>query len=114
VYIDFNRYRFKEGPRHMSNKEVVLPSGSKRTDAEGYDEVSVPPPERHTNESTPLIRVDEMPDWVKPAFADVASLNPVQSAVYDTAMTTDQGMLICAPTGAGKTNIALLTILQAF
>jgi pre-mRNA-splicing helicase BRR2 len=32
--------------------------------------------------------------------------------VYKTAFESDENMLVCAPTGAGKTNIALLTMLQ--
>ena len=38
--------------------------------------------------------------------------NHIQSEVFDTAYNTSENMLICAPTGAGKTNIALLTYLQ--
>ena len=40
-------------------------------------------------------------------------LNTVQSIVFETAFNSSENMLICAPTGAGKTNIATLTILQA-
>lgn len=40
------------------------------------------------------------------------SLNRIQSVVFDTAYTTNENLLICAPTGAGKTNIAMLTILN--
>ena len=40
------------------------------------------------------------------------SLNRVQSQVYNTAMLSPENMLLCAPTGAGKTNVAMLTILH--
>ena len=40
------------------------------------------------------------------------SLNVIQSAVYDVAFHTNENLLVCAPTGAGKTNIAMLTILR--
>lgn len=33
--------------------------------------------------------------------------------VFDTAYYSNENLLICAPTGAGKTNIALLTVLRA-
>ena len=33
--------------------------------------------------------------------------------VCDTALNTAHNILMCAPTGAGKTNVAVLTILQA-
>ncbi|GJU87670.1 DExH-box ATP-dependent RNA helicase DExH12-like protein [Tanacetum coccineum] len=53
-----------------------------------------------------------MPSWVQPAFSGMTSLNRVQSRVYETAMYKADNLLLCAPTGAGKTNVALLTILQ--
>lgn len=40
-------------------------------------------------------------------------LNPVQSIVFEHAFNSAGNMLVCAPTGAGKTNIATLTVLQA-
>ena len=46
------------------------------------------------------------------AFRNTKSLNRIQSVVFDTAYTTNENLLICAPTGAGKTNIAMLTILH--
>ena len=39
-------------------------------------------------------------------------LNRVQSKVYDTALFKPDNILLCAPTGAGKTNVAVLTILH--
>ena len=39
-------------------------------------------------------------------------LNRIQSIVFDTAYNTNENLLISAPTGAGKTNIAMLTILR--
>lgn len=40
------------------------------------------------------------------------NLNRIQSVVFETAYNTNENLLICAPTGAGKTNIAMLAILQ--
>lgn len=39
-------------------------------------------------------------------------LNVIQSTVCDCAFRSNENMLVCAPTGAGKTNIALLTVLH--
>merc|ERR1719305_1800602 len=39
-------------------------------------------------------------------------LNRIQSKVYDTAINSPENLLICAPTGAGKTNIAMLCVLH--
>jgi len=39
-------------------------------------------------------------------------LNLIQSVVFDAAYNSNENLLICAPTGAGKTNIAMLTVLR--
>lgn len=36
----------------------------------------------------------------------------MQSKVYPKAFCTDENLLICAPTGAGKTNVALMALLR--
>ena len=46
------------------------------------------------------------------AFAGMKQLNTIQSRVYESAYTTNENLLICAPTGAGKTNVAMLTIVR--
>jgi pre-mRNA-splicing helicase BRR2 len=42
----------------------------------------------------------------------MTSLNVIQSRLYETAFKSPENVLVCAPTGAGKTNIAILSILQ--
>ena len=39
-------------------------------------------------------------------------MNRIQSIVYETAYKTNENLLISAPTGAGKTNVALLTVVK--
>lgn len=46
------------------------------------------------------------------AFQGVKCLNKIQSIVFNTAYHSNENLLICAPTGAGKTNVALLTIIN--
>lgn len=46
------------------------------------------------------------------APAGTTHLNRIQSTIFPTAFNTSENMLICAPTGAGKTNCAMLTLLQ--
>ena len=43
---------------------------------------------------------------------DMKELNSIQSSVFETAFLSNKNMLICAPTGAGKTNIALMAVLR--
>lgn len=40
------------------------------------------------------------------------SLNRIQSIVFKAAYTSNENLLVCAPTGAGKTNVAMLAILN--
>lgn len=94
---------------------VGLPAGATRTVGKGYEEVLVPPPSSAGQRSAKLINIPE-------AFADhkdllvamkgVKTLNRLQSAVYPAAFRSSENMLVCAPTGAGKTNVALMTVLR--
>ena len=45
-------------------------------------------------------------------FKGFKKLNRIQSIVFDMAYNTNENLLVAAPTGAGKTNIALLTIVH--
>ncbi|KLO19819.1 Sec63-domain-containing protein [Schizopora paradoxa] len=96
-----------------TGKKYLLPIDTIRTMHEEYEEVVIPPakpvPPRYSER---LILVDELDDMCKPSFPGYASLNRIQSIVYPTAYGTNENMLICAPTGAGKTDVAMLTILN--
>jgi len=48
----------------------------------------------------------------KTAFRGTNKLNLIQSVVFDAAYNSNENLLICAPTGAGKTNIAMLAVLR--
>ncbi|OHS96505.1 putative helicase mug81 [Tritrichomonas foetus] len=58
------------------------------------------------------IPITNLPKWARPCFPSCDSFNDIQSLVYEEAYNTNENMLVCAPTGAGKTNVALLAILQ--
>ena len=64
----------------------------------------------HNNASLSLL--NECSQIGQMAFRGMKQLNLIQSVVYQAAYTTNENLLICAPTGAGKTNIAMLTILH--
>ena len=72
------------------------------------------PPIRHAAnyKETPLIPIDDLDNLCRGTFKGYKSLNRIQSLVYPVAYKTNENMLICAPTGAGKTDVALLTILN--
>ncbi|KAL5221729.1 hypothetical protein ABZP36_026442 [Zizania latifolia] len=87
--------------------------GSFRTPHKGYEEVHVPALKAKPYETgEKIIKISDMPEWAQPAFAGMSQLNRVRSRVYDTALFKPDNILLCAPTGAGKTNVAVLTILQ--
>ncbi|KAL2643968.1 hypothetical protein R1flu_011555 [Riccia fluitans] len=111
--LDLEQLAFHQGGFLMANKRCELPSGSFRTAKKGYEEVHVPAMKaRPFAEGEELVKVADMPEWARPAFAGMNSLNRVQSKVYETALFTHENLLLCAPTGAGKTNVAMLTILH--
>lgn len=46
------------------------------------------------------------------AFEGYKQLNRIQSRIFSTAYHSNENLLVCAPTGAGKTNIAMITVLR--
>jgi pre-mRNA-splicing helicase BRR2 len=59
-----------------------------------------------------LVPIDKLPKYAQPAFEGFKTLNRIQSRLCKAALETDDNLLLCAPTGAGKTNVALLTIMR--
>jgi activating signal cointegrator complex subunit 3 len=95
---------------------VGLPAGATRTVGKGFEEVLVPSPRAAASGRPPkLVNVPEAladhPELLT-AMEGVSTLNRLQSAVYPAAFRSSENLLVCAPTGAGKTNVALLTILR--
>ncbi|WVQ83790.1 hypothetical protein IAT38_005934 [Cryptococcus sp. DSM 104549] len=113
--IDIDSLIFTEGGHLMSRKKVKLPEGSFKRQFKGYEEIHVPEPKRREVVPGELVPVSRMPEWTWPVWASVKTtqLNTIQSKVFPIAFETNEPMLICAPTGAGKTNCAALTILRA-
>ncbi|KQJ92834.1 DExH-box ATP-dependent RNA helicase DExH12 [Brachypodium distachyon] len=111
--LDLDSLSFHQGGLLMANKKCELPEGSFRTPHKGYEEVHVPALKaRPYGAGEKIVKISDMPGWAQPAFAGMQQLNRVQSRVYDTALFKPDNILLCAPTGAGKTNVAVLTILH--
>ncbi|XP_070541263.1 U5 small nuclear ribonucleoprotein 200 kDa helicase-like [Ptychodera flava] len=111
--LDLEDLSFAQGSHFMANKRCQLPDGSYRKQRKGYEEVHVPalkPKPFDANES--LISIERLPKYAQPAFEGFKSLNRIQSRLCKAALESDENLLLCAPTGAGKTNVALLTILR--
>ena len=58
------------------------------------------------------VRISELDQIAQLAFRGIKTLNRIQSVVFDAAYNTNENLLISAPTGAGKTNIAMLAVLK--
>ena len=94
-------------------RKYGLPEGSKKIEHEKYDEYSIPAAKVGTLAiGRKLVDIAEMDGLCKRTFKGYKSLNRMQSLVYKVAYETNENMLICAPTGAGKTDAAMLTILN--
>ncbi|KAJ3128871.1 DEIH-box ATPase [Nowakowskiella sp. JEL0407] len=113
VTLDLEAMAFTQGGHLMSNKKCKLPEGSFKKSKKGYEEIHVPEPKPYTpGPNDKIISIPELPNWTHLAFRGASALNPVQSKVYPAAFESDDPILVCAPTGAGKTNIAMLTMLR--
>uniref|UniRef100_A0A8C4WSM1 Helicase for meiosis 1 n=1 Tax=Eptatretus burgeri TaxID=7764 RepID=A0A8C4WSM1_EPTBU len=59
-----------------------------------------------------LRSVAEIPLPYRNVFREFPYFNPVQSRVMDDVLYTDRGLVVCAPTGSGKTVIFELAIIR--
>ncbi|CAG8625487.1 3625_t:CDS:10, partial [Funneliformis caledonium] len=91
-----------------------LPVGTIRKDFDDHEEIIIPITRRAPQiENERLIHLNEIDNLCRGSFkASYKTLNRVQSLVYPVAYKKNENLLICAPTGAGKTDIAILTILR--
>ncbi|CAG8541996.1 366_t:CDS:2, partial [Acaulospora morrowiae] len=76
------------------------------------EQVARAPKPRPFSDNEKLIPITDLPDWIRDAFKGAKSLNRIQSKLYPVAFGTDENILLCAPTGSGKTNVAMLCILN--
>lgn len=98
----------------VGGRKYGLPNGSTRTEHERYEEYMIPAAKVGTlSTGRELVHISEMDGLCRKTFKGYVSLNRMQSLVYPVAYKTNENMLICAPTGAGKTDAAILAILNA-
>ena len=98
----------------IRGRKYGLPLGSQRFEREGYEEYSIPATKVGTlGAGRKLVEISEMDGLCKRTFKGYKALNRMQSLVYPVAYKTNENLLICAPTGAGKTDAAMLAILNA-
>ncbi|XP_027205519.2 activating signal cointegrator 1 complex subunit 3-like [Dermatophagoides pteronyssinus] len=115
----YDLYRsIKTTASYIAETKLLLPIGSERKEFKTHDEVYVPllastdETQKFLNNFS-RIEIADTDEFIRTGFDGFEKLNIIQSAVFSTAYQSDnQNMLICAPTGAGKTNIAMLAILN--
>lgn len=84
----------------------------KEEDNEDWKFIEITPPPKKEMQKTDLVKISDLPKYCQPAFRTAEALNQIQSIVYPVAFKQSRSMIVAAPTGAGKTNVALLTILR--
>jgi activating signal cointegrator complex subunit 3 len=90
----------------------VLPEGTTEVSGEGFKEVTVPAARSAdaTGDPSRLVSISGMDPMAQKAFQGIDKLNRLQSELYEAAYRSNENLLVCAPTGAGKTNVAMLTV----
>ncbi|KAJ5101298.1 hypothetical protein NUU61_003520 [Penicillium alfredii] len=95
-------------------KKYGLPLGSKQVEEPKYTEFEIPASKVGTlAKDQKLVEIARLDGLCRGTFKGYKTLNRMQSLLYDVAYKTNENMLICAPTGAGKTDAAMLTVLNA-
>ncbi|MCJ1451852.1 DEIH-box ATPase [Mycoblastus sanguinarius] len=111
--INLENLVFDQGNHLMTNPNVKLPQGSTKRTFKGYEEIHVPAPKPRKDASERNnMPTSELPEWARQGFGSSKELNRIQTKCFPSAFNDDGNMLICAPTGSGKTNVAMLAILR--
>ncbi|MES1909637.1 MAG: hypothetical protein MHM6MM_002342 [Cercozoa sp. M6MM] len=118
--LNLEALKFGEGGHTQTNAgDFTLPEGTVKLPHKGWIEYQVPRSQTKRVDASELVKISSLPKWAQPAFSDLtekfgdsAALNAMQSQVFGTALNSAENMLVCAPTGAGKTNVALLSMLR--
>lgn len=110
--LDLDSLAFDQGSHLMINKQCKLPPQTFRIQKKGYEEIGIPGTKLSIEEEEPSFMISQFPEWARIAFPGVKSLNRIQTKLRKTAFETSENFLLCAPTGSGKTNVAMMCILH--
>lgn len=111
--VDLNNIMFDQGNHLMTNPNVKLPPGSVKRSYKGYEEIDVPAPKpRRGPDEAKNMPTSSLPHWAQVGFGSSKELNRIQTQCFPCAFEDDSNMLVCAPTGSGKTNVAMLAMLR--
>lgn len=111
--IDLESLAFDRGNHTLTQKDVTLPPGSTRRIMKSWEEIHVEAQiKKQDGSESALMPTSELPAWARTGFGSSQKLNRIQTTCYSTAFESNNNMLICAPTGSGKTNVAMLAMLR--
>ncbi|OXV11829.1 hypothetical protein Egran_00414 [Elaphomyces granulatus] len=98
----------------LGGKKYGLPVGTTPIEEQLYTEYAIPAAKFDPlGMDQKLVQISSLDGLCRGTFKGYKTLNRMQSLLYDVAYKTNENMLICAPTGAGKTDAAMLAILNA-
>ena len=102
-----------EARREYVDAKTSLPTGTIHENFIKYEQFTIPHEACQMTEKARNIKLIEPTEpFISMAFKDYKTLNKMQSACYPVAYGTGENMLVCAPTGAGKTDVAMLAVLK--
>lgn len=96
----------------IGGKTLLIPSNAVRTVHEKYEEITIEATKRTSERIAQPIKISQLDAIGRSVFEEIEEFNEIQSEVFPVAYQTNENMLICAPTGAGKTNIALMAVVH--
>ncbi|QPG94762.1 hypothetical protein C2857_006922 [Epichloe festucae Fl1] len=97
----------------VTGKKYGLPVGSTHHQFDKYEEYSVPAGRKGVpGPGEKLVKISDLDGLCRNTFKGYKTLNRMQSLVFPVGYKTNENMLICAPTGAGKTDAAMLAVLH--
>lgn len=98
----------------ISGDTYSLPIGTVREQLNTHEEVIIPASSKSEDllPNLKLLQIDEQEYFIKGTFVGYKEFNKVQTVIFPTAYNTNENILVCAPTGAGKSDIAIMAILN--
>ncbi|VWU51575.1 DEAD/DEAH box helicase, putative [Hepatocystis sp. ex Piliocolobus tephrosceles] len=92
-------------------KDIAVPQNTTYTHINNITKVKIDKLPNFEYNKNELIPVTALPFWHTYIF-DFEYFNYIQSKVFKAAYKSNKNLLVSAPTGCGKTNIAMLVVLQ--
>ena len=97
----------------QASSSLAIPLGTIQVKHDDHEAFIIPakrPKLLPLNERVPVTTVDE---FAREVFSmKYSHFNHIQSVIFDAAYNKGENLLLCAPTGAGKTDVALMTIVH--